>query len=960
MSYFVEILEWFSRHSKRNLRVFEATLLEVDETQGQQQSPQQEHPEYQKAIQWGQKIKGRNVALNDPYPAQNGNRIPIYTTGKGLIAFEYGSLTYNSQHPKFKEKLTKLLSQKQETGDQQSKPEEGDPGDEDQPSAEQESAFAQSARKNITEYFDGLNSDGKVKSRLKRIVQKFKEFYSDSKNRTSTTSPHRQLIEQDESTILDRILGSGRHSLMRLILNSVVQRLTPDGKRVDATDVERSQMLDFVMGHLTKIIKKRNMTPSDRQKFLDSVKIVKTPDSSGRYRLIIYSEDKSLALSLPYSGVSELVFEDLSIEKINDSLPEGVEKITGGLEKISYSNAYSGVFGNILEQLSVTQVLWKNALEDMKTCKDKKLIESLEKRCKNLKSKIDSLEADLAIHAANLTRNVKLLGQLAIEQKGLLGDAEHVEGLSQAIAELSPILGNQYAEELKMFQKLPEEERTKRTKELFSNLCNNVASVVLRYSSQFNVALNNADHAIGVGGKVKGGGRRQDVRYFYTDEGKAKTSSEFLESKVQEFDLNNPSDLQNLRTNYFSGDEESLDYLVDKAREASKDGKPKIYLLESSIKNSLDKNGSTKMATISSEHHSLETNSMISVLDKGFDHPDSVKAMQDYNDFLVNVLNATPLTRKEFEDRVSSVRTRLGGLFTPDGKTMDQKTLDKKISKALKKSKERSDKLIEIGRDSGEKLTKTLSGKKTKAQKLIAVAGILKQACSELGIGSSKEVGSSLDKITTGSEEEFEKSIRDEPTQRQEEYRRLRNILNDIDNEQGFEEDPNYGTQCVQKALSFLMNESAARKIEKGDMEEAEILAASMFSKFGVSIDDLSISHHNYGSRTVGIVSHNGILEHFGKAIIGIADTKGSNNNHRIFVTADGIRIETANEANRLDPKAESESPSIVLSTKFTGHSASGGQSVATANKATLNVLSHQRKVFEEQGSESSRSKNQR
>lgn len=930
MSYSIEILEWFSRRSKRNLRIFEATLLEVDEAQGQQQSPQQEHPEYQKAIQWGQKIKGRNVALNDPYPAQNGNKIPIYTTGKGLIAFEYGSLTYNSQHPKFQEKLNDLLSQKQETGDQQPNPEEQEvPVDPINP--QPVSLFVTEANRVVDDLGKAHNSDGGLLARAKRLIKKVMEERK-NKDLTNTDESYIRLMSDGIGKFIERFLGDGQHSLRRKILDASVQRTRlADGTYVEASDEERARMVSQVFDHLSKLLSSDKMTASDRQKYKDSVKIVKSPTTNGRYRILIYSEDKSLAISLPYAGISRAVFEGLAIEKFKDSKQE-----LKALDVETYSNAYSGVFGNILEQLTVARVQLNNARADLEKCKDENYRKILAQRCANLGEKIKQLDNEFSERVKTLVVNVRELANLAVDQQAALGSAEYIEGISQAIAELTPILGDQYKDQLKQLEKLTEKEKKEETKNLFVKLCNKVAGMVMFYSADFNKALANADHAVGVGGKVKGGGRRQDIRYFYADENKAKEAADFLGMKLQEIDISDVEELKRLIPEDRGGFD--LDYLINKAKS---NGETKIYMLEDSIKNSLDSDGNTKLATIKSQHHTIETNFMITALEKGFDSPEAKLAMEEYNKFVTEKLNAVPLTQKEFEDRLGSVRSRLGKLFTPEGTTANEADINRRIVKALKESNRRSARLVEIGNDTAEKITRTIGGKEVTGQKLTMVAGMLKKACSELGIPTDEETFS---KLTSEDDTDIE-------------YGRLRDILKDIDNPSKYEENPEYATQCVQKALNFLMNEASARKIRSGNIEEAEVLAATMFSKLGVSIDDLPISHTNYGSRTVGVASHNGILEHFAQAIIGMARTKGANKDHKIFVTADGIRISTEKEASRSDPDAPTQDASLTITTKFTGNSKSGGETVGVVNKAGMIALSHRRTVYDVQGSDTNRSK---
>lgn len=939
MSYSIEILEWFSKRSKRNLRIFEATLLEADEIQGEQQSP-----EYQAAIQKGQSIKGRLAGIDDPYEAKNGNKIPIYTTQKGLIAFELGKITINSKNPDFSSKLNALLSQKEETGEQQPKP-EGEEIPLDPAIQLAVSLFEQAVGKQVDGLQAAHDSDGKMLLRLARLINKFIEERK-GKILISTDESYASILLGGPQKFIDRFIGTGQYSLKRKILEAAVQRTRlADGTTIEASDEERARMVNEVFGHLLKLLSKDNMTASDRQKYRDSVKIVKNPSTNGRYRILIYSEDKSLALSLPYAGISRAVFEGLSLEKLRDS-GQPLE----ALDVETYSNAYSGVFGNILENLTVTRVQLNNAREDLQNCKDENYRKALEQRCSNLEQKLKQLDNEFSEKVKTLVVNVRELANIAVDQQAALGSSEYIEGISQAISELTPILGDQYADQLKELEKLSPEERNKQTKELFIKLCNKVAGVVMFYSSDFNEALTNADHAVGVGGKVKGGGRRQDVRYFYADESKAKRASDFLGMQLREFDINNVEELKQLIPDDPGGF--NLDYLISKAKAK---GQTKIYMLEDSVKNSLDSDGSTKLATIKSQHHEIETNFMIAALEKGFDSPEALQAMEAYNKFVTEKLNATPLTPQEFKNRMDSMKSRLGKVFTPEGTTPNQQELDQRMARALKESNRRSATLVRIGNDTARKLTQTIGGTETTAQKLTMVAGMLKQACKELGIPSDEET---LKRISTDSDEEFNRFITpqkgdsEEVMERKREYGRLRDILKDIDNPKKYEDNPDFATQCVQKALSFLMNESSARRIENGNIEEAEVLAATMFSKLGVSIDDLPISHTNYGSRTVGIASHNGILEHFAQAIIGMARTRGANKNHGISVTADGIRIFTNKEFSRSNPNAPLQDASLTITTKFTGNSRSGGETVGAINKSGMSVLSHRRKVYVTKGSE--------
>lgn len=897
MSYFVEILEWFSKHSKRKLSLFE----EADPVASGQQDANLT-AEYNQALAWAATVKGKHDAPNKPFLAKNGNKILIYTTAKGLIGLDHGNQTTNSARPNFSEILKSLLKSKEsndqeikteEPNQQQTQPEQPQP---ELPKKDLVTVTSESLIGRLWTYVLGENFEKRIEKLRADIIKKYttktwglKKDVPRPWKRNDRNKPHMSFWQ---GTVQD-IERAIKIDLVEKIKKAEV--ITEDGSMV--TPEQHAEMIERTIGHVIKITEGSNLTSDDAYFYKENVKLMRV---GGTDRVIIYSEPdengKRVSISLPHTREVRAVFSDLLVDKINDSLPE--EQQIEELRSVTSSEAYSSVFGTLMEKIHVTFINLDNARKQVEQCQDEETKKRLQKYCDHFESKLKELNEDLRKTALRLLERASKITSLISEDSTLIGDSELIEALSQAMGEVSELFEKNYISEIEKINREyadnPEEAK-KQKQILIRELSKRIVTETSRYQRELNsIDDNNVLEGVALsvmaGDKYKFGARRQDVHYFSVNKESADALSSYHKTKSEVISVDDVDRLKELIP-----DDNDREYLIERAKN---EGSNEIYLNRKSLKNSMSERFEVKLATDSADHSVRRNELIISLLDETDDagktiiSPKSKAARDKYNEYLISK-NARPLTEKEFAEMIDTFKSRVG-------KHIKSKS---EMKTALDESKKRTRIILDISSRALDAITKTKGGKEVTTSDLKNVADMVKK---ELGIDLSNEKLSELQRSVDG-------ILKKKPP----DTKKLRILL--------------------QRSISSLLNESTVEKIKSGDKREANVLVADLYSR-GMSAENTGvISYQNFETQEAGLVTHNDLLDDPCEVITDLA-SGGNKNRGDLRATDTGITFDVY-------PTSQGgEKGSVTMRTDF--NSGNGGSTVIHADHGHIRNKSHTKKKF--------------
>lgn len=869
MSYSIEILEWFSRYSKRNLRLFEATLTEAEDLNSGNNGPpvfmytakKNKPPRPNRPLSFDEK-----TIAEHPYAA-------VRQLFNNMHNVQIGSNFENAQPTDLGGGKTLWVwkskgdSTNQDNVEEQ-KPEKQLPAN-DFHSRDMEigrgleyndlSLFvSQSLVNQLIENVN--NSEIGFLDRFKKLKKLVEKLYSKStwgedkipklwKRKTKPNAAHRELYNEPPELFLERIRTVVTKKL------SQCEVITSDGS--EATPEERAKMIESAMAHVARITSERQLDQEAAYFYKENVKIMSAGSSD---RLIIYSEPdengRRISISLPHTTAEvRALFSDVLVSKINDSLPDD-QQITE-LRSITSSEAYSAAFGVLMEKIHTTFINRNNAMEEVKKCKPgSDFRKKLEKYCAHFDAKLEELNNELRKTAIGLLEKASKLTHLITEEKAIAGDSELVESLSQAISEVSELFKRNFISEIEEIERKNRdnpEEIKKQKQALIKSLAQRVVTETSRYQRDLNDdgeknVLDGVVLTLMAGEDYKYGSRRQDVHYFSVNKENAEAISAHHKTKSEIININDTERLKQLIP-----DDNDREYLIQRAKN---EGSQEIYLNKKSLKNSMSERFEIKLATDSAKHHEVRTDVIISLLDEINENgeiilsPKSEQARKAYNDYIVRVSKgkSLPLTDKEFKEMIETFRSRVG-------KHIKNPT---DMKKALEESKRRSRIIKDFSDRDFDTKTETQNGKEVITADLTHVGEILKK---ELGV----DLDDPILKELRGAVSSVLKK-KPPPTQKQ-----LKILL--------------------QRATLALVNKSAVDKIKSGDAQEANVLIAEMYSR-GMSAENTGvISFQNFHHQEAGLVAHNDLLDGACEVISDVAS--GKEGKSEIRATETGLTFDS-------------------------------------------------------------------